>query len=158
MSSTSSGAPIQISSGRVNSMPMPISTTPEMRLMVTAVCTLSRVPCSSPLPSVCPTVTLVPMDSPMKRLTSRLVSELVEPTAARDSLPAKRPTTITSAALNRSCRQPESINGKLKATIPGSTGPLHISIRYDLPDIFVPPFSYDLKICTCVFQKRYLLI
>ncbi len=138
LSRTSEGAPILTSRGRVKSMPMPISTKPEIRLMVTAVCTLSRVPCSSRLPSVCPTVTLAPMESPIKRLTRRFVSELVDPTAARDSFPAKRPTTITSAALNSSCRQPESIKGKLKAMIPGSMGPLHISILEVFLDIFVP--------------------
>ena len=37
--------------------------------------------------------------------------QVLEPTAARASFPDQRPTTITSAALNRSCRMLESISG-----------------------------------------------
>lgn len=36
------------------------------------------------------------------RLVSRLIMVVVEPTAASEELPAKRPTTMTSAALKRS--------------------------------------------------------
>ena len=51
------------------------------------------------------------MESPINTLVKRLISEPVEPTAANASLPANLPTTIVSAALNKSCKIPESING-----------------------------------------------
>lgn len=57
------------------------------------------------------TTTLEPTESPTNRATSRLIREVVEPTAARDSFPANRPTTMTSAALNNSCSILEAIRG-----------------------------------------------
>ena len=66
----------------------------------------------------------------MKRLMMRLVSEPVEPTAASASSPAKRPTTMTSAALNISCSMPESISGSAKRISGSSTGPFSMSISY----------------------------
>jgi len=55
------------------------------------------------IPAVLPTVTPVPTDRPMKKLTIRLVREPVAPTAATDTLPQKRPTITRSAALKNSC-------------------------------------------------------
>lgn len=147
------GAPIHRSSGFVKIIPMIISANPDRKLMEMAVCTLSLVASLSSLPRVCPTTTLVPIDRPIKRLISRLVRAEVEPTAAKDSLPAKRPTTMTSAALNKSCKQPDSIKGKLNAMTLGSTGPLHISILYDFLDIVVPSIVF-----VNYFPKRYFLI
>ena len=43
-----------------------------------------------------------------------LFSEPTEPTAASASLPAKRPTTMVSAALKRSCKMPDSMIGSEK--------------------------------------------
>ncbi len=54
----------------------------------------------------------------------------MEPTAARDSWPAYFPTTIMSAALNKSCKIPDSINGTANTTSFEKRGPLHISISY----------------------------
>ena len=73
--------------------------------------TLSRTSSFRPAPRSRATTTLVPTEKPMKRLTRRLMSEVLEPTAARASFPDQRPTTMTSAALNRSCRMLESIRG-----------------------------------------------
>ena len=67
-----------------------------------------------------------------------------EPTAASEELPAKRPTTMTSAALKRNCRQLDSIKGKLNAMTFGKTGPLHISILYESLDIIVPSIFGDI--------------
>ena len=65
---------------------------------------------------------------PIKKFTSRLISELVEPTAAMASLPTNWPTTMISAALNSSCKMPEHISGKANSRIRLSNGPLHMSI------------------------------
>mgnify|MGYP000485447172 CR=1 FL=1 len=64
----------------------------------------------------------------MNRLTIRLISALVEPTAAKAWGPEKRPTTIMSAALNNSCKMPEMASGMAKRTIFPSRGPLVMSI------------------------------
>jgi hypothetical protein len=72
--------------------------------------------------------TLAPTDRPMNTLTSKLTSAEVAPTAARDSLPAKRPTTTTSAALNRSCSILDNASGTANTISLTKIGPLHISI------------------------------
>ena len=64
----------------------------------------------------------------MKKLTSRLISELVEPTAAIALLLTNRPTTMISVALNTSCSTPEQISGIANSRIRLSSGPLHMSI------------------------------
>ena len=46
------------------------------------------------------------------------MSAPVDPTAASASFPANLPTTITSAALNSSCKIPDSISGNVKISIP----------------------------------------
>jgi hypothetical protein len=56
------------------------------------------------------------------------MSEDVEPTAARAPLPAKRPTTMMSAALNSSCNMPDSIKGMENKRILPRSGPLVMSI------------------------------
>ena len=56
--------------------------------------------------------------------------KLFEPTAASALSPAKRPTTTISAALNKSCKMLEHINGIAKSSIFLNTEPLHISISY----------------------------
>ena len=53
----------------------------------------------------------------------RLISAAVEPTAARASLPEQRPTTITSAALYRSCNMLVSISGTANAATFGISFP-----------------------------------
>ena len=68
----------------------------------------------------------------MNRLTKRLIKEVVEPTAAKASLPVYRPTTMMSAALNSSCKMPEHISGSANSRILLNSGPLHISISYVL--------------------------
>ena len=64
----------------------------------------------------------------MNKLVMRFISELVEPTAAREASPAKRPTTITSAALNKSCKTPDNIIGMVKIINLPKSGPWVISI------------------------------
>ena len=46
--------------------------------------------------------TFAPIESPINRFIRSIVNELVDPTAAREASPANLPTTITSAALNKS--------------------------------------------------------
>ena len=73
----------------------------------------------------------------MNKFISRFIKDVVAPTAASDVSPAYLPTTIISAALNKSCNTPESIKGILKSNIFPNSGPLHISISYLVP-IFTP--------------------
>ena len=56
----------------------------------------------------------------------------MEPTAARLASPAKRPTTITSAALKRSCKTPDKIIGIVKIINLPKSGPWIISIFFEL--------------------------
>ena len=63
-----------------------------------------------------------------KDVNEKINKELVEPTAAGDWLPAKRPTTITSAALKEAGSTPESISGMEYVSTFPRIGPLHISI------------------------------
>jgi hypothetical protein len=72
----------------------------------------------------------VPTDSPRNTFTRRLISELVEPTAASASLPENCPTTMTSAALYNSCKTPVSISGMEKLITLRMIDPLHKSISY----------------------------
>ena len=81
-----------------------------------------------PAPILCAMQTLTPMARPKKRFTSRYTTVPVEPTAAIALCPTKRPTTMTSAELKRSCNIPVSIRGKLKLKILGKILPFVISI------------------------------
>ena len=99
---TSSGVAIISRSGRVATTPMISKMSPPTIPSAIEVCTVSETALSSFAPWYLATSTLVPMDSPINRLTSRLISEPVEPTAARAVFPVNLPTTITSAVLNRS--------------------------------------------------------
>ena len=83
-------------------MPITSRMKPPIMPSATEVCTVSETDLSSFAPWYLATRTLVPMDSPIKRLTRRLMSEPVEPTAARAVFPVNLPTTITSAVLNSS--------------------------------------------------------
>ncbi len=66
----------------------------------------------------------------MNTVTISCVSEAVAPTAAIASWGAYRPITTRSAALNSSCRIPDSISGTEKTTILLNSGPRHMSIWY----------------------------
>lgn len=66
----------------------------------------------------------------MNKLVNTLISAVVEPTAASDSLPLNFPTTMISTALNISCRIPESISGSENEISLSMIVPLHISISY----------------------------
>ena len=95
---------------------------------VIAVWTLPLTLSCRPAPRSRATTTLVPTDSPTNRLIIRLISAVLEPTAARASLPANRPTTTTSAALNSSCSRLEAISGRAKSSILSASDPLHMSM------------------------------
>ena len=68
------------------------------------------------------------MNAPVRRLMSAEVA----PTAASDVLPANLPTTITSAALNSSCRMPVSASGRENIISFGSSAPFSISSSFVL--------------------------
>ena len=130
------------SRGLENRTPATIRITPLTRLKRTDVCTVSLTSSSFRAPYPWAVSTLVPMERPMNTLTIRLISALVEPTAASAWAPEKRPTTTISAALKSSCSTPESIRGKVKTRIFPNSGPLHISISYD----FFKTHSSDFQI------------
>ena len=58
------------------------------------------------------------------------ISDEFEPTAASELSPAKRPTTMMSAALKSSCRMLVSITGMAKSSILGIMRPLHMLMVY----------------------------
>ena len=106
-------------------------------------------------------------------MINRLIREEVDPTAASAWLPANRPTTTMSAALNKSWRIPESIRGTANSRIFPKSGPLHISISYDLffmilllllirisiacpAPISVSPVSYTHLIYVCYYVHFFL--
>ena len=108
---TSSGQLMSSSRPRAAKKPTTASSTPLTRPSVTEVCTVSCTPRSSFAPKQRAATTFAPSERPTNRFTSRLMSEPLEPTAASAVLPAKRPTTTTSAALNSSCRMLDAASG-----------------------------------------------
>ena len=125
-----------------------------MMLRLTAVCTVSLSSLSFLAPKYLATSTLAPMESPMNRFDKSSIRELVEPTAARELSPANRPTTIMSAALNRSCNTPEHISGKANSNIFLSMGPLHISIScFSFSSLFSSKFSSSRSSRSIIFSS-----
>ena len=125
---TSVGEDIHSSSRLAMTTPNTAMVIPLTSASVMAVWTLPATLSWRPAPRSRATTTLVPTDRPTNRLMSRLMREVLEPTAARASLPAKRPTTTTSAALNSSCRRLEAIKGKAKRRILSARDPSHMSM------------------------------
>ena len=120
---TSSGVAMSVSMGREATIPSTIKIRPPAKPVKSAVCTVSLASRYSPPPQKRATSTFAPTEIPIKKLTSRLMSELVAPTAAMASLPTNRPTTTMSAALNSSCKMPEHMSGKANSRIRLSSGP-----------------------------------
>ena len=125
---TSAGDEVHSSSCRARAAPSTSSSPPPIRARVMEVWTPLRTSSSRPAPRSRATTTLAPTDRPMKMLTIRLMREVVEPTAARASGPAKRPTTTTSAALKRSCSRLDSISGRANSSSFPARGPWTMSI------------------------------
>ena len=71
---------------------------------------------------------MAPTEKPINRLTIRLMTALVEPTAARAVGPTNWPTTMMSAALNKSCRIPDRARGMANRMVLLTMGPLVMSI------------------------------
>ena len=103
--STVSGVPMSRRKVSEKDTPTTVSTAPLSRAVGRAVCTVQCTTWSSRLPRPWATVTPAPTDNPMKKFTIRLVMAPVAPTAATETLPQNRPTTIRSAALNSSCKR-----------------------------------------------------
>ena len=59
--------------------------------------------------------TLAPTDNPTKEFTNKLIIGPLAPTAAKAPLPAKLPTTATSAALNNCCKILLAAKGSAKS-------------------------------------------
>ena len=94
--------------------------------------------------------TLAPTDKPTNRFINKLITGVLPPTAAKDLLPAKRPTTATSAELNNCCRMLLAARGRAKISIFLRSGPLSISIcLFFCADIF---FSF---IFTSIQEKNW---
>ncbi len=86
-------------------------TLPQTRLKKTAVWTAFLTPALSPFPMHLAITTVAPVDIPTKRLTTIPITGVLHPTAAIAILLAKRPTTMTSAALKNCWRIPVRARG-----------------------------------------------
>ena len=125
---TSSGDPIASRIILAHVTPIIANIKPKTIASSMAECTVSWVSLSLCEAIKRATSTLTPTDKPINKLTNRLTTEDVEPTAAIERGPANCPTTITSAALNNNCSTPENINGIENIKILPSNGPCVISI------------------------------
>ena len=71
--------------------------------------------------------TLAPTDNPTKEFTNKLIIGPLAPTAAKAPLPAKLPTTATSAALNNCCKILLAAKGSAKSISLFQMEPFNIS-------------------------------
>ena len=83
---TSSGVFMSCSITGASKMPSTVKIAPSTRVIPTVVWTARSTPSSSRAPKRWEMMTPAPTDRPMKKPTSILMMELVEPTAARASL------------------------------------------------------------------------
>ena len=129
-------------------MPMIPIATPDTMLSAIEVCTVSLTSLSLRAPWYLAVNTLQPIASPTKRLTRRLIRDEVEPTAASEFSLPKRPTTMMSAALNKSCRMLEQTKGNAKTSMRLKIGPSIISIS-----CFFCFFSF-FNACSCAIYRN----
>ena len=109
-------------------IPIKVSMIPLMKPRAIDVCTAMLVFSSCLPPKYLATMTLAPMESPMKRFVTRFISAELEPTAASAVSPTNFPTTTMSAALNRICSTLENMSGMENIRIFVKTGPSVISM------------------------------
>ena len=86
-----------------------------------------RILCSSRCPRWLDMTTFAPIEIPIKRLMSRLMTGALLPTAAKALLLAKRPTTATSTELNNCCKRLLAARGNAKINIFIKSGPFSMS-------------------------------
>ena len=122
----SSGVDIISSINFDKNRPRIVRKTPLNKEIPTDVCTDLLTAFEFFAPVKCATQTLVPLESPINKLVNKLIREPVAPTAANELLPAYRPTTITSAALYKSCKTPVNIMGNENISIFVNTFPSSI--------------------------------
>lgn len=142
---TSVGEEVHSSSWRTISTPRTIRAVPLARARVMAVWTLRPTLSYRPAPRSRDTTTLVPTDKPTNRLMSRFISAVLDPTAARASLPANQPTTTTSAALNSSWSRLEAISGRAKNRSLSASDPLHMSMLWLFFTISNSPLYWHIR-------------
>lgn len=124
---TFSGVLISSRRGAVKNHPIKISAIPVTTESSITVCT-ARETCSSFFcPRNIPITTFAPTDIPTKILIRRFIIGVLLPTAARASLPAKCPTTATSAELKNCCKTLLAARGSAKSNIFFNKGPLSMS-------------------------------
>ena len=126
-------------------VPNSIMPTPLARARVMAVWTLWLTLSCRPAPRSRDTTTLVPTDRPTNRLIIRLMREVLDPTAASASFPAKRPTTTISAALNSSWSRLEAIRGRAKSRILSAREPLHMSMLWLFFTMSDSPYMFTVR-------------
>ena len=85
--STAVGVSMATSSTRLRAMPAPVSIRPSNKAMVAAVWTARCTRLVSPAPKNWEITTPAPTDAPWAKAISRLMSALLEPTAASALLP-----------------------------------------------------------------------
>ena len=127
---TSSGVPISSNAPLANTKPIIAIKIPLTSATVIDVCTVSDISLSRPAAKNRAANTFAPSEIPIKKFVNTLINAVVEPTAASDSLPLKRPTTTISTALNINCKMPENMSGSAKEINLSIIVPLHISISY----------------------------
>ena len=111
---TSFGVSIKDKSGLARNTPRSVHTIPQAKAVKREVSTVFLTISLFFPPIKIAATTLAPTERPIASPTMRLIREVVEPTAAREFSPAKRPTTIKSAALNKVCKRPVIIRGITK--------------------------------------------
>ena len=139
---TSSGELIHSKSCLEKTAPKPARKIPLTMLIRIAVCTVLDRASSSFAPKYFAASTFAPTDKPTNRLTIRLMSAEVDPTAASELSPAKCPTTTISAALNNSCRMLEHISGSANSRSFPRSGPFIISISCFFISL-IPSFNIE---------------
>ena len=84
-----------------------------------------------PCPIALAITTLAPMENPTNKLTIRLITGLLPPTAAKASLPANLPATATSAELNNCCKILLAAKGSANNIILSAREPRNMSTCFD---------------------------
>ena len=126
-----------------------------VRFRLSAQCAASLACSGCPEPSRRAMRILTPTDTRVNAEIRRLMRDVVAPTAARQSLPAKRPTTMISAALNSNWNTPVAATGSAKRTTGANGAPcrngisLECAMRLEdlhIADIFVVLLCVDLDL------------
>lgn len=125
---TLSGVCIRIKIRLEKSRPAAAASSPAAIPKATEVWTTRRRPLKLRAPRQREARTFVPMLNPIRKFVSRLIRVVVDPTAAKECVDPKFPTTAISDALNNSCKTLDAIKGRANSNMDGSSALFVISI------------------------------